>query len=155
METIQKFQSVTDEINDIDLVTLQIKRTVKGTRVYIKSKIFEDFFSTFGDSGEQFRDADDNIRELYKMPNMERVATYYMLREPYVNTLIGSENYTNMAFLRSKQLSKGICFKIDGLQSKTSIKKFSKNFKANAIDIYNEYLKDEKREVEIKIRESK
>lgn len=155
METIQTTKTESKNSKNIDLVTLQIKRTVQGTRLYIQSQVFDDFFSQMGETGETFRDADNKIQELNGIPELSEDNTFYRLRQDRMHTLRTNEGYVNLAFLRTVGIKNGVLFKIDKLQSKQAIKQFTAEFKDASIELYTQYIKPETRHMSIKITEGK
>ena len=156
MDTIESITSKTKETKDVNLLVLQIKRTVKGTSLFIKSEIFENFFNAFGKNGETFRDGKDVLRESYNSPSINRNENpqlHYGLNDIYMSSLNTGDGYLNMAFLKTVGIDKGVYFKIAGLQSKKSMDNFKKKFKDNCKELYEEFIKPESFEVEIIIRE--
>jgi len=158
METLQTEITKTKngDSKKLNLVTMQIKRTVKGTRLFIQSDIFEDFFKQFGKSGEQFRDGEDKIQELYSIPAIERGSKFwYNITDEYLQNLKTSDGYTNLAFLKVVGISKGCNFKINNLQSKQAIKSFTDSFKTDVVELYKQFVKPEIKYMSISINEGK
>ena len=145
--------SIDKQTKDIPLVTIQIKRVIDGTtKLFVKSEIFETFFSTFGIS-DQFRDAKQNIREIYKTPQMEsRDTLNRALQYNNFNSLKNDDGYYNYCFIRAKGLTDGIEFKITGLHSKQAIKKWKEEFKKNCSEFYQQYMMPETHDLEILVR---
>jgi len=131
------------------LLSIKVRRNLKGCIVSVKSKPFEDFFRENG-LETQVRNG-DKITDVYAYGNLkeslEKKIGYTDMR------LKNRNGYTQAMPLRCKGITNGLDFQMQGIYSKGAIQQYISDMKEVAREIYTSYMKPVEREITISVIE--
>lgn len=135
-----------------NLLTMQIKRTHSGCKLFVKSDIFEDFFSKNGIYQDKLMTNSDS-HEVYKNNSSISNREIYRKLNALDDSLINSDGYINASFLRVKGISQGVTFDLSGLYSKEALTSYINSIKIMTKELYEEFMKPQNQSIKISIEE--
>lgn len=130
------------------LITIQVKRDSEGIKLYLKSPVFEKFFSQYGAVESQIPWLGHTA---YNMPAGLESASYQARALKYwgKNTLVPDGDLPNLAFLRMRGLSDGINVTVPTVMTRSQLLDFMRLFKDYTQTLYREFLKPVNQSLEI------
>lgn len=122
------------------LIDISVNTKNNDLIVNVKSKIFNDFFKSFGTEFSQDLNWCGNLP--YKVGIRIIDNRYQSIINYWCNSALtfGSSNYPNLSFLRAENLDKGVKFLFKTPLSEKELKNFVQTFSEFALDFYNEYV---------------
>ena len=138
------------------LLKVQIKRTAQGTKLYMKSEMFESYFKPNGISVDNYITNNDSSRIKSYMMSIDNVVNDRITQSLNVfnSSLKTRDGYTNLGFLKAVGLKDGLTFDITGVYSKTGLNDFMTELKKDVRKIYEEEMRPEILSVEFRVIES-
>ena len=138
------------------LLKVQIKRTSQGTKLYMKSEMFESYFKSNSISNDCHIMNNNGLRiESYNMPINTIVNDGITQGLNSFNCQLKTrDGYTNLGFLKAVGLKDGLTFDITGVYSKTGLNDFITELKKDVRKIYEEEMRPEILSVEFRVIES-
>jgi len=148
----ESYKMTMQKTQDKNLLTVQLKRTTHGTKLYLKSSIIEDYFKQNGFNDFMFMCDGNNIRTYNVNRFINSTMDNFIKRFDF--TLKTRNGYTNMSFLRAQGLSNGLTFDIEGVYSRTAITDYMNELKTHIREFYEYELKPLDMKMEFIIREN-
>ena len=122
------------------LVDISVNTKNSDLIIYVKSKIFHDYFNSFGVEFSQDMNWCGNLP--HKVGVCISDSRYQSILNYWHNDqlLVNSSDYPNLSFLRSENLDKGVRFLFKNPLSEKELKNFVQKFSDYSLDFYNEYI---------------
>lgn len=127
-----------EDLGDMELIHFELDNSERGIQIYLKSQVFESFFSQFGLDANEGTWGNSGIK-CYKLPYSESRLYTNMLSN--WNYGLFSEGYPNLSMLRSKGIKNGVWINITNyMYSEEELNKFKRDFCQYTLNFYKKFI---------------